>query len=231
MPRRGPPPKGHAARSRAPLGKKSALHRQAAIAEPGVMPTLGQLRDFLQGAGSRVGKSEIASYFGLNTDQRPELRALLRELTTAGHAAPVGRRGLIAHDRLPDMAVVEMTGTDEDGDPIARPVQWERGAGAPPVIFMQAERAGQPALAPGERVLAKLKFIGGNRYEGRTFKRLAGPAPTRILGVFEEGRIIPTDRRQKADWRVPANETNGARPGDIVLAEPMVGDHLSLIHI
>jgi ribonuclease R len=74
-------------------------------------------------------------------------------------------------------------------------------------------------------VLARLKFIGIGRYEGRTFKRLHSAAPARILGVFEEGRIIPTDRRQKADWRVPANEVNGARPGDIVLAEPLPSGH------
>jgi ribonuclease R len=225
MPRRGPPPKGHAARSRAPVGKKGALHRQAALAEPGTMPTLEQLRVFLQGARSRVGKSEIAAYFGLNSDQRQELRQLLRQLTETGHAAPIGRKGLIAADRLPDMAVVEMVGTDADGDPIARPLQWERSAGPPPVIFMQRERTGQPALAPGERVLARLKFIGTNKYEGRTFKRLAGPAPARILGVYEEGRIIPTDRRQKADWRVAPDQANGARPGDIVLAEPLPSHH------
>ncbi|OYW07800.1 MAG: ribonuclease R, partial [Rhodospirillales bacterium 12-71-4] len=50
--------------------------------------------------------------------------------------------------------------------------------------------------------------------------------PSRILGVFEEGRIIPTDRRQKSDWRVPAGEEGAARPGDIVLAEPLAVRHV-----
>jgi ribonuclease R len=225
MPRRAPPLKGFGVRSRAPLGKKSALHRIAATAEPGVMPTLEKLREFIQAAGQRVGKTEIAAHFGLNSDQRIELRGMLRELTESGHATPIGRKGLIAHDRLPDMAVVEMTGTDPDGDPIARPVQWDKANGPAPIIFMHREAAGQPALAPGQRVLARLKFIGIGRYEGRTFKRLHSTAPTRILGVFEDGRITPTDRRQKADWRVPANEVNGARPGDIVLAEPLPSGH------
>jgi ribonuclease R len=120
------------------------------------------------------------------------------------------------------MTVVEITGTDADGDAIARPVQWDRDAGPPPVIFMVPEPGGAPALAPGERVLARLRFLGGTKYEGRTFKRIASrDRVTRILGVFEEGRIIPTDRRSRAEWMVPPNQTNGARPGDIVFAEPL----------
>jgi ribonuclease R len=73
----------------------------------------------------------------------------------------------------------------------------------------------------GERVLARLKPLGPGKYEGHGIKRIAGAAPTRILGVFEEGRIIPTDRREKGVWEVPQGATNGAEPGEIVLAEPL----------
>ena len=226
MVRRGPPAKGHAARKR-PAGKsagKAPAHRtNIPEGAPAALPTLVQLRDFLRTAPGRVGKTEIARHFGLSTDQRPALRELLRGLKETGQATPVGRKGLAAPERLPEMAPVEVVGTDPDGDPIARPLQWDRDRGPPPVIFMQREARGQPALAPGERVLARLKFIGGNKYEGRTFKRIARETPARILGVFEEGRIIPTDRRQRADWRVA--EVNGAKPGDIVLAEPMPSHH------
>jgi ribonuclease R len=119
------------------------------------------------------------------------------------------------------MAVVEVFGADEDGDPLARPVSWPEGSGRPPLVLMRPERPGQPALAPGERVLARLKYIGAGRYEGRTFKRIGSAAPLRILGVYEHGRIEPTDRRQRADWTVPEHERNGAEPGEIVLAEPL----------
>jgi ribonuclease R len=61
---------------------------------------------------------------------------------------------------------------------------------------------GQPALAPGERVLARLKPVGGGKYEGRSFKRLGGPedAPARILGIVQNGQIVPTDKKQKGHW-------------------------------
>ncbi|WP_372620802.1 ribonuclease R [Falsiroseomonas sp.] len=186
------------------------------------LPTREQLRAFLRAAPGRVGKSDIARHFGLTSDQRPALRELLRSLKESGQAAPAGRKGVAAPDRLPEMTVVEVVGSDADGDAIARPVQWDKANGPPPAVFMQPERRGHPALAPGERVLARLRFLGGTKYEGRTFKRLVREGgAARILGVYEEGRIIPTDRRQRAEWMVAPADANGAAAGDIVLAEPL----------
>ena len=249
MVRRGPPPKGHKARTRKPAapatepkarqkpdatttphratakaatGPQSSARRRAAARpeEPGALPTKAALRAFLAEAAGRVTKSDIARYFGLTSDQRPELRALLRDLAAEGSAAPAGKRAVIAPSRLPEIAPVEVTGTDPDGDPIARPLQWQ-GEGRPPIVYMRPEPKGQPALTAGERVLARLKPIGPGKYEGRTFKRIGGSAPARILGVFEEGQVIPTDRRQKGIWQVPPGEEGGAKPGEIVFAEPL----------
>jgi ribonuclease R len=130
--------------------------------------------------------------------------------------------------RLPETAIVQVSGTDPDGDAIARPVAWDQADGPPPQIFMQPEPHGQPALAPGERVLARLKPIGHGRYEGRTIRRMAD-APTRILGVFRRGhgenRLVPTDRRAKAEWIIPPGDDGGAEAGEIVLAEPLPHHH------
>ncbi len=120
--------------------------------------------------------------------------------------------------------VVQITGTDPDGDALARPAAWKPDDGPPPLIFMQPEPPGRAALAPGERVLARLKPAGPGRYEGRTMRRLT-EAPSRILGVFRKGdgenRLVPTDRRSKAEWIIPIGQDGGAVPGEIVLAEPM----------
>jgi ribonuclease R len=126
--------------------------------------------------------------------------------------------------RLAETMVVQVSGTDADGDAVARPVDWDAASGQAPTIFMQPEQAGRPALAPGERVLARLRMLGTGRYEGRTVRRLA-EAPSRILGVFRHGRgesrLVPTDRRSKAEWIIPLGEDAGAEPGEIVLAEPL----------
>ena len=133
-------------------------------------------------------------------------------------------------DNLPDTAIVQITGTDRDGDAVARPVAWERSAGQPPMILMHPEKHGTPALAPGERVLVRLKPTGPGRYEGRTLRRVS-ETPGRILGVFKRGRtenrIVPTDRRSKAEWIVPPGQDAGAEADEIVLAEP-VPQHLHL---
>jgi ribonuclease R len=130
--------------------------------------------------------------------------------------------------------VVQVTGTDPQGDAIARPVTWA-GSGPPPMILMAAEPRGRPALAPGQRVLARLRPIPGSsgtgRYEGRSIRRL-DETPGRILGVYrpgrQENRIIPTDRRAKAEWLVPPGEDGGAEANELVLAEPLAHHRLGL---
>ncbi len=129
--------------------------------------------------------------------------------------------------RLPESIIVVVTGTDPDGDAIARPAEWDAANGPPPVIFMAAEPSGQPALAPGERVLARLRPAGPGRYDGRTMRRLTD-TPGRVLGIYRQGRIIPTDRRSKAEWTVPPGADGGAEPGEIVLAEPLPHHRLGL---
>ncbi len=122
--------------------------------------------------------------------------------------------------RLPDQMVVRVTGTDRDGDAVARPVDWT-GDGPPPMVLMAPERRGTPALAPGERVLARLNPIGPGKYEGRTLKRLSDE-PGRILGVFRApGRLVPTDRRAKAEWLIPPGEAGDTETGEIVVAIPL----------
>ncbi len=189
------------------------------------LPSREELRRFIDEAPGRVGKREISQHFGLGPEHRVALRQALKELATGGEVAPAGHRRFTAPGRLPDAMVVQVTGTDPDGDAVARPVEW-RGEGPPPMILMAPEPRGRPALAPGERVLARLRPIGRGKYEGRTLKRLSD-APGRILGVFRaarpgaEARIVPTDRRAKAEWTVPPGEHGEAEDGEIVLAAPL----------
>ncbi len=202
------------------------------------MPSREEVRRFVANAAGRVGKREVARAFGLGPEHRIAVRALLKTLEREGELAPAGAKRFSTPGRLPDAMVVQVTGTDADGDALARPVNWA-GPGAPPAIYMHPELRGRPALAPGQRVLARLKLIGGGKYEGRTLKRIEA-RPGRVLGLFrpapqaaatdepyrrgrtiEAGRVVPTDRRVKAEWTVPAGETGGAEADEIVLAEPL----------
>ncbi len=134
-------------------------------------------------------------------------------------------------DGPPDATLVLITGTDADGDPVGRPVAWDASDGRPPLIRMLPERPGQPGLAPGDRVLASLRATGPGKYQGRTIHRL-NEGPSRVLGVFRpgrpDGRIIPTDRRAKAEWTVPPGHDCDAEAGELVLAEPVPHHRLGL---
>ena len=66
-------------------------------------------------------------------------------------------------------------------------------------------------------MLARLKPTGPGHYEGRTLRRIS-ETPGRILGIFrhrrQENRIVPTDRRYKAEWIVPRGQEAGAEPDE-----------------
>ncbi len=199
------------------------------------LPSREQLRVFIRDQPGKVGKREIFRAFNLDVSQKPALRDLLKTLGREGSLVPAGSRRFRNPDRLPESMVVQVTGTDPDGDAVARPVYaaGERPDGPPALILMAPEARGRPALAPGERVLARLKLIpssrpgGPERYEGRTLKRLTD-VPGRVVAVYRPdpvkgrpGRLIPTDRRAKGEWVVPVGEEAGALVGEIVLAAPL----------
>lgn len=223
-------------------------------------PSREQLREFIAQSTGRVGKREIARAFGLGPEHKVTLRDTLRDMAHKGEAAPAGHKRFASpsgpgpdslvpravgrltrrhNTPLPEAIVVEITGIDTEGDAIGRPVDW-RGDGPPPTIFMQPEARGQTALAPGHRVLARIRPIGSahgaRKYEGRTLKRIEGSAG-RVIGIFRRRgalmRIEPTDRRVKAEWTVPPGEDAGAQDGEIVRGEalPMGGLGLKPVRI
>ena len=155
---------------------------------------------------------------------------MLREIEDQGLVPRRRKRKLSQADYLPDTTVVEITGIDGDGEPLARPLNWS-GEGEPPSIVMLPERGGRDALAVGDRVLARLSRAGPEGYEGKTLRRIPH-GPSRVLGIYRrlkgEGRLISTDRRVKSEFKVSRVDSKGARDGDLVLAEAVSGRHYGL---
>ncbi|MBV8521872.1 MAG: ribonuclease R [Acetobacteraceae bacterium] len=213
-------------RSSAEIEPRPCLPEVARCSKISRLPTLAELRRFLDESPNRMGKREIARAFNIGAQHRAEFRDLLKELAAEG-AISRDRAGRHPKGgRLPETMLLEVTGTDPDGDAVARPVAWE-GEGPAPSVLMASERRGHAALAPGQRVLARLRLIRPGLYEGRTLKRIA-ERPGRVLGIYRPGRVVPTDRRSKAEWVVPPGEDSGAEPGEIVLAEPLPHHGLGL---
>jgi ribonuclease R len=188
------------------------------------LPTKQQILDFIRESPTPVGKREIARAFNVSGGDRIQLKAMLKELAQEGEVERGRKRRLAPPKALPEVTVVEITGTDPDGEVLARPVAWPADV-APPKILMAPERRGTPALGAGDRVLARLARIGDNLYEGRTIRQLAG-APQRVVGLYEivpgvGGRLRPADRRVKTEYRIAPADANGAKPGELVLAEAL----------
>jgi ribonuclease R len=189
------------------------------------LPSREALLAFLESAQGTVGKREIARAFRLDGADKIELKRMLRALAEEG-VIERGRKRRVGHPGgMPDTAVVEITGTDADGELIGKPLAWE-GAGQAPRILLAPWRGRGPALGAGDRVLAKLRRLSDRDYEGRAIRRIE-PAPSRVLGLFEPapegGRLVPTDRRDRSEYRLTGADCADLRKGELVLAEILPG--------
>jgi ribonuclease R len=120
---------------------------------------------------------------------------------------------------LPTIGVLAITEIDFDGEMHGRPLAWREEEA--PDIRVVAE-PGAPALSVGERAVARFERLADGTYEARIIRAVA-PEPERVLGVYrrgpEGGRIEPTDRKVKSEFRVAERHRMDARPGEIVLAD------------
>jgi ribonuclease R len=201
------------------------------------LPTRQQVLEFIRGSETPVGKREIARAFGIKGADRIPLKAMLKELEQTGEVDRGRHRRMAAPGALPEVTVLSVLGPDADGELLAAPAQGADGAGdaaEAPRIFLIPDRPAKPALARGDRVLARLRRLDETSYEARVIRRLDA-VPPRIVGVYEKaadgtGRIRPAGRKARGEFRVAAADAGGARPGEIVLAQALPGMRLGLPH-
>jgi ribonuclease R len=192
-------------------------------------PSSDQILAYIQGNSSQAGKREIARAFKLNTDQKKELKKILREMEQTGTIKKKRGSKFSEPGKLPSVTVLEVTGPNKEGDLCAKPLNWD--GNSDPVIFMLPERPGNPALGKGDRVLARLEETETGIYSAKSIRRISN-APDHILGVLikikDELRIQPTDRRQKGEMIVRLGDSMDAQPGELVRAEVLPGKRLGL---
>jgi ribonuclease R len=185
------------------------------------LPTKAQIRQWITDNPTLTAKRDIAKAFGIKGDGRIELKRMLREMADEGG---LEKRGRVYRDEgsLPPVSVVRMLGPDGSGDQFAEPMEWQGEGPAPRLLFVP--RPGDPALAEGDRVLARLEAVAGEAhgYEARLIRRI-GSNPLKVLGIFrkgaEGGRIVPIDKGADKEWAVGRDATAGARDGELVEAE------------
>ena len=186
------------------------------------LPTEAEVLEFIQSSPSIVGKREISRHFGVSGAAKVELKALLKRMEEDGLLSKRQRK-LIDRSSLPPVTVLEVIGTDKDGEAFAEPVEWdERQAGKPPrVVIEGAEKAPRK----GDRVLAKIQASRDGRYtfRARVIKTLSDRS-SKVLGVYRVtpglgARIVPVDKKSRHELQVMKGDENEARNGELVEAE------------
>jgi ribonuclease R len=169
-------------------------------------------------------KRYLSRLLGVKGSDRIALKRILKELAEEGAIEGNRRRGYAQPNDLPDVAVLEITGQDTDGELQARPQKWESNEEPPPITLVPGT-TDPGVLARGERVLARLTKTDDG-YEARVIKHL-GASAHKVLGVLHEGpnglRIAPIDRKSRTEFSVDNRDRNGAAHNELVLAEPIAG--------
>ncbi|NDU99699.1 ribonuclease R [Pseudoroseicyclus tamaricis] len=185
------------------------------------LPSKAEILAFLQDNPEKTHKRDIAKAFGLKGAQRIDLKRMLKELEEEGHVEKK-RRSYRDPETLPPVTILLVRAPDADGDLSARPMEWH-GEGEEPSVRV-LPREGDPALAEGDRILARLTPTPGEEqdYTARMIRRI-GHAPTTILGIYrkgsEGGRIMPIDKKADRQWVVSLGHEHGAKDGELVEAE------------
>ncbi len=169
-------------------------------------------------------KRDLVRALGVKGAERQVLKQILAELAEQGAVERGRKRSYVPAGALPDMAVLEIFAEDADGEPLARPAQWE-GQGAPPSVLVLPGRDEVSAPGRGERILARIsRHKTEGHYEARIIKRL-GASAHRALGVLkiqpgQLPRVEPVDRKSRHAFMLDRNSVAGLRDGDLVTVEP-----------
>jgi len=195
----------------------------------GGLPGKDEILEYIKSSPGKVGKREIARAFGIKGSDRLDLNRLLAGLTDEG-ALSGGRKHLHRKGSLPAVAVLEITGRDDDGDLIAKPTVWE-DEGERPTVLLPVRTARGPQvdieadIGIGDRVLARITELDevdveGYRFEASPIKRLPREK-RRLIGIYRASRrgggtIEPIDRKQLRSWSIRGGDEGDAKDGDLV---------------
>lgn len=192
------------------------------------LPTKKQIQDWIKDNPKKSSKREIAKAFGIKGSMRVELKKVLKELTLSGEIDK-NKKSFKNPNQLPSVCILQMMASTSDGDLFARPVDW-KGDEPEPIVLM-VFRASDPALAYGDRVLAKVSIVQDEQYqyEGRII-RVLKKTPKNTLGIFKEtsegGRILPIEKSGR-EWSVKLSDALDAKDGELVEAEQIKGKRAS----
>jgi ribonuclease R len=184
---------------------------------PAGLPTEQQILDFLDSTDRPAGKREIARAFGLQGQEKVQLKAMMRRMAEKGLIDSGAGKAVYKAGGLPKVTVLRVVDVDDDGQIFAEPERWDSDAPVPRLRVKERGRRG--ALGVGERILARTEEAGKG-WIAHPMKKLA-PGATEMMGVVhEEGGRLWLKGLEKSDRRdLPISDAGKAGAGDLVMAE------------
>jgi ribonuclease R len=187
---------------------------------PSGLPSRRQILDFISESPTSAGKREIARAFGLQGQEKIQLKALLKDMADEG-LIDGKRTAFHRMGGVPRVTVLRVVDI-EDGEAIAIPDSWQPDDASPPPRLRLVEKGSKhAALKRGDRVLARTEEAGKG-WLAHPMKKLPALSD-QILGVVEidgagKGWLAPVDKRVRSSS--PIADLGGAEKGNLVLAEP-----------
>ncbi|MEC9344608.1 MAG: ribonuclease R [Pseudomonadota bacterium] len=192
------------------------------MSEPSSLPSKQEIRRFVDESGGTAGKREVARAFNIKGPDRIWLKRVMKEIE-AERRTETAEKGR-APGRLPPVAVLLVSGVDDEGWLLCRPVTWAEDAEAPRIVLDENAVRG-PAAKEGEQFLCRLERTRFG-YTARPIRRLE-VLGRRIMGVYQqtgrEGRVQPTDKKLRQEMTVQPGDAGGAKSGDLVMVEALPG--------
>jgi hypothetical protein len=163
------------------------------------------------------------------SDQKKELRQILRELEDSGALGRTGRKRYADAHALPESGVMDILDRDADGELLAR-MRGPDGYFGPSIRLapgearaMRAKRQSASAIACS-RASAATTTANSSPYR-QTPRPKRAPHLRRLSRnkdprhEFGGGRVEPADRKARHDIIIEANNVGDAKDGDLVFAE------------
>jgi ribonuclease R len=160
---------------------------------------------------------EMLQRLKIGRDQRPAFKRILQDLTRSGALVETRGNRFGLPDRMNLVVGRMITHPRGFGFVVPdRPLEEVSGD-----IFIAGSNLNQ--AMHGDRVVARLERVTGDRAEGRIV-RILQRGSTTVVGRFDvdpqgSGFVVPFDRRLIMDVEVPPGDALDAGPGDMVLVE------------
>lgn len=188
------------------------------------LPSDDALVEFIVNSPVPVNKRDIARKFKLKGQSRVAIKRVLRELEEAGKIEKDFKKNYKAPQSLPERCLIKICGFDIDGELLAKPADWN-GVTEPPKIFVKARSVELSDFKINDVVLAHLKKTQSGLYQARILKKDSAVERVTHIGLFKNQKqgatILHVDKKNKDNFYIPAEFTEEAEEGNLVLVEEL----------